>query len=175
MFHGQFFDCFSQLEAAWARLFYFSGWESPHIHFCVEHVWTRCPGWSMRKCDKPAVQGQACRQCVSLTYSISNICQHIDNIDSRYFDIICFVLWPALSSSGNSKQKTSENQRFQPWFLSQLWPGSRLQTAPGRSSRTLVARGCSPANAMLCGVRAEWWWSQWLGIIKVLVKDLERS
>ena len=39
------------------RLFYFSGWERPHIHFCVEHVWTNCPGWVMWKCDKPAVQG----------------------------------------------------------------------------------------------------------------------
>lgn len=56
-------ECFSgpliqpNPEIRYMTLFYFSGWESPHIHFCVEHVWTRCPGWSMRKCDKPAVQG----------------------------------------------------------------------------------------------------------------------
>lgn len=39
------------------RLFYYSGWECPHIHFCVEHVWSNLPGWVMRKCEKPAVQG----------------------------------------------------------------------------------------------------------------------
>lgn len=138
MFHGQFFDCFSQLEAAWARLFYFSGWESPHIHFCVEHVWTRCPGWSMRKCDKPAVQGQACRQCVSLTYSISNIWQHIDKfIDSRYFEyhLLC--------------------AKFGLRFKWQLNPQKTWQKIIGRSSDRLpVVPGFKLPRA---GHHGRWW------------------
>ncbi|CAK9049775.1 unnamed protein product [Durusdinium trenchii] len=44
-------------QLRYMTLFYYCGWECPHIHFCVEHVWTNVPGWVLRKCDKPAVQG----------------------------------------------------------------------------------------------------------------------
>jgi len=56
-------ECFSgpliqpNPELRYMTLFYYSGWECPHIHFCVEHVWSNLPGWVMRKCEKPAVQG----------------------------------------------------------------------------------------------------------------------
>ncbi|CAJ1411470.1 unnamed protein product [Effrenium voratum] len=44
-------------DVQYMTLFYFSTWEHPHIHFCVDHAWTAAPGWALRKSEKPAVRG----------------------------------------------------------------------------------------------------------------------
>jgi len=47
-------------ELHYMTLFYYSGWNEPHIHFCVDNVWTQSPGWVMRKSEKPNVRGGGC-------------------------------------------------------------------------------------------------------------------
>ncbi|CAE7937931.1 amyA [Symbiodinium necroappetens] len=38
-------------------LFYFSGWDAPHVHFSIDNVWTESPGWPLRKSEKPSIRG----------------------------------------------------------------------------------------------------------------------
>ena len=93
------------------RLFYFSGWESPHIHFCVEHVWTNLPGWIMKKCEKPAVQGPLFQVTACYLFSTPDSARQSQKFSP--FEATLFVLtlsaflWLGASYFSNFPKKNS--------------------------------------------------------------------
>ena len=77
-----------------SRLFYYSGWHLPHVHFRIDGVWTESPGWPLRKSEKPSARGRLYMMCMRYMMCMNMVYEKCVCVCVLFcFVLFCFVLF----------------------------------------------------------------------------------